>query len=79
MGHQRVLEAIAEFLSIKPFPTLSARLDHRGPLPSSALRSEDLAYLRDIFYQDVLEFAALSGLSVTDWPTINKDLTLEIV
>ncbi|ESY33126.1 hypothetical protein X748_22480 [Mesorhizobium sp. LNJC386A00] len=33
--------------------------------------------MREIFYDDIVEFSRLSGLSVSDWPTIDSGLAVE--
>ncbi|MEP6565951.1 MAG: sulfotransferase domain-containing protein [Mesorhizobium sp.] len=75
--HQDTLDSIARFLSIQPFPPLAPRTDHLGRRRGNELRSEDVAYLREIFYDDTVEFSKLSGLSVSDWPTIDSSVVVE--
>ncbi|RWC32686.1 hypothetical protein [Mesorhizobium sp.] len=75
--HQDTLNAIACFLSIQPFPPLAPRTDHLGRKRENELRPEDVAYLREIFYDDTVEFSKLSGLSVSDWPTVDSNIAVE--
>jgi hypothetical protein len=75
--HQGTLDAIARFLSIQPFPPLTPRMDRLGRKCENELRPEDVAYLREIFYDDTVEFSKLSGLSVSDWPTIDSRIAVE--
>lgn len=75
--HQATLESVARFLAIQPFPALAARTDHLGRRCEDELRPEDVTYLREIFYDDTAEFSRLSGLSVSDWPTMDQSMTVE--
>jgi hypothetical protein len=36
------------------------------------LASEDRDYLRAIYHPDTVQFAALSGLNVDDWPSAHR-------
>ncbi|MER9732843.1 hypothetical protein [Mesorhizobium sp. M0217] len=75
--HQPTLDAVAGFLSIQPFLPLAPRTDQLGRRCENELRPEDVTYLREIFYDDTVEFSRLSGLSVSDWPTIDSGLAVE--
>lgn len=70
-AHMKVLNKVAEFLEIPPFPELPARLDHVGT--AGSIDDVDIRYLRDIFRDDVLEFSRLTGLRVDDWLTMSTD------
>lgn len=66
------LGKVAEFLDLEPFPPLAPRTDRARPdieYPSR-MTDEDAAYLRDIYREDIAVFAGLSGLDVSDWPTM---------
>lgn len=66
------LGKIAEFLDLEPFPQLAARNDRAMPdieYPSR-LTEEDAEFLADIYRDDIEAFAKLSGLDVSDWPTV---------
>ena len=69
--HGNTLRTVAQFLGIDEFPALAARFDHRTPPVDYRLTAIDIEFLRAIFYQDVLVFSRLTGLGVSDWPTIN--------
>jgi hypothetical protein len=65
------LAAVAEFLRVSPFPDLAPARAHRSldglpPEPPAG----DVAYLREVFRADVIEFSGLTGLAVTDWLTM---------
>jgi hypothetical protein len=67
--HLAVLERIAGFLEIIPFPPFIPRLDHHAPsaphLPP--LDDRDRAFLRDLYAEDLRSFAALSGHDIGGW------------
>ncbi|WP_371410078.1 sulfotransferase [Mesorhizobium sp. LCM 4577] len=74
--HRGTLESIARFLSIQSFPPLAPRKDHTGKTRENELRPEDVTYLREVFYDDTVEFSRLSGLSVADWPTVDPNVAI---
>ena len=77
VDHPGCLDAIARFLDLGPFPSLPARSDFPSSGTEHRLRAEDVAYLRDIFSDDVRELAELTGLSVADWPTMDEGARIE--
>lgn len=68
--HSEVLASIADFLTLPPFPKVAARLDHQGVAAPPPLAAQDIEYLRGIFRDDTVEFSRLTGLTVSDWPTM---------
>ncbi len=76
LDHRHVLDRVANFLGIEPFPNLPVRSDFTRRNMNYPFRptQEDVAYLRALFRDDIMEFAALTGLLVEDWPTINSQL-----
>lgn len=70
--HRATLTEIARFLNIRPFPnTALKRVNRRNPItdgmkPTQADR--DLMY--DLLRDDVLAFAELTGLDVSNWATV---------
>jgi hypothetical protein len=75
LDHRKAtLAHIAEFLNISPFPETGPK--HESPQPDipSALnaRSEDRAFLADIFRDDIRAFAQLTGLDVSDWTPMKE-------
>jgi Sulfotransferase domain len=74
--HLGTLRTIAEFLGIDEFPDMAARLDHRTQPVAYRLNAIEIEFLRGIFYQDVLAFSKLTGLAVSDWPTINPAVAI---
>lgn len=71
----QTLRTIAGFLNIDTFVSSEEKWEHERPAATAVLKPsrEDIAYLREVFYQEVVEFSALTGLSVDDWPTIDDD------
>jgi hypothetical protein len=70
--HRSTLAKSAEFLNIAPFPDVGLLLDHKRPqvtLPSSPTEADRL-YVADIVRNDLLEFTKLTGIDISDWPTM---------
>jgi Sulfotransferase domain len=76
LDHQNTLNSIADFLEIDQFPDLPARLDHRTKPVNYRLDAADVEFLRTLFYHDVMEFQRLTELRVSDWPTVNPNITI---
>ncbi len=70
-NHVYVLKKISEFLTIEDFPNQPARNEFVNTDNNASLCDEDIRYLRDLFYDEVLEFSKISKLSVHDWLTLN--------
>lgn len=70
--HRAVLARIAAFLGIDPFPDMPARRDHEAPDDDARLGEEDVAYLRALYRDDVLDFSRISGLRVDDWTVMRE-------
>ena len=68
---QSVLQRVATFLDIAPFPNLPAYHEHRIDAPP--MQRQDILYLRRIFCKEINEFSQLSGLDVNDWLTMRND------
>lgn len=69
--HAGTLAAIADFLGIPPFPPLPPRFDHQGKDAFETMSQDDIAYLRGLFRDEVLEFSRLTALPVADWLTLS--------
>ena len=72
--HRDVLATISEFLGIGPFPDNGPRREFRRaniPYPSE-LTARDIDFLAELFRDDVVRFAALTGLEVGDWLTVRS-------
>jgi hypothetical protein len=72
--HPAALARIAEFLNIPPFPETGPKREHPRPdiqLPSK-VTDEDRAYFAELVREDVCTFAQLTGIDVTDWPTMRE-------
>lgn len=67
--HRVVLDRIAVFLGIDPFPPLDLVLEHRTPpVPPLALpTSADHDHLHRLYAADLARFATLSGLDISGW------------
>jgi len=74
--HRNTLGTVADFLEIDQFLDQPARLDHRTKPVNYRLDAADVEFLRTVFYQDVLEFQRLTDLRVSDWPTVNPNITI---
>jgi hypothetical protein len=68
-----VLSTISQFLRIAPFPDTAPRRENPGrPIDSDGPSPADVRYLRRLFRSDVIEFARMSRLDVSDWLTIRE-------
>lgn len=65
------LGKISDFLGIGRFPDTAPRREHVGRSDWPPATRDDVSFLRSIFEQDTRHFAALTGLPVKDWPTLN--------
>ena len=63
-----VLQSVATFLDIAPFPNLPAYHEHRIEAPP--MQRQDILYLRSIYCTEIDEFSQLSGIDVSDWLTM---------
>ena len=67
------LQRVWPFLDLPFFPISMHKTEHQrqGINYPSFLTGADISYLRELFHDDVLQFADLTGLDVGNWPTIN--------
>jgi hypothetical protein len=70
------LDKIADFLDIDPFFEGPERRDHQTERVNYLLQAADVQFLRETYRDDVVEFAKLTCLDVSDWPTINPDVVI---
>jgi len=70
------LKMITDFLDIDPFFESPERRDHQSERVNYRLQAADVQFLREIYHDDVVEFAKLTGLGVCDWPTINPEIVI---
>jgi hypothetical protein len=68
--HRGVLDRIAGFLGIEPFPDLAARHDHASRADGQVMDAADAAYLRRVFLPEVEPLPGLTGLRVDRWRTM---------
>lgn len=59
----RVLSQVADFLGAPPPPATEPREIHVGQLSNSQLDPTDVAYLREIYAEDMARLSTLAGLS----------------
>jgi hypothetical protein len=66
------LKRISEFLEIDVFPDTGPRHESKGSelLYSSGPSAEDRAYVSELVRGNVRAFSLLTGLDVSDWPTM---------
>lgn len=67
--HQAALASIARFLAIDDFPPVPVIREHQTPATPhlDRVRSEDHAYLREVYAEDLALFGKLSGLDTSSW------------
>lgn len=71
--HVRTLDRIADFLDIAPFPDTGQKLEHPRPdisypsMPTDA----DRQLVADLVREDLTRFAALTGINIDDWASMN--------
>jgi len=69
--HRTTLGRIADFLSIAPFPDTGPKRDYVRPdaaWPSPPTEADRLLFA-DFLHDDLSDFAALTGLDISEWPT----------
>jgi hypothetical protein len=70
--HRATLTRIATFLDIAPFPDTGPKREHVRPKipPLSAPSEADRLLIADFVRDDLRDFAALTNLDISDWPTM---------
>jgi len=70
--HRATLAVIAQFLNIGPFPYSELkRINRRNPVTDGMKPAQaDRELMYDLLRDDVLEFARLTGLDVSNWATV---------
>ncbi|MGH6848870.1 MAG: sulfotransferase [Methylocella sp.] len=70
--HVEVLNRISSFLGVASFPDTGPKRERQRPRVSfpSCPTEEDRAFAASLVRNDVREFSALTGLKVSDWPTM---------
>lgn len=71
------LARVTAFSGLPPFEHINLLREHVGRSDFGPVPPEDVAHLRDIFRDDVLEFSSLTGMDVSSWPTIDPDGPIE--
>lgn len=70
---ESVLSRAADFAGIGPFESVHPLEVHVGNRAFGRIPPEDAFFLRGLFRADLLEFAALTEIDVSKWPTLNPD------
>ncbi len=70
---ESVLARVSDFAGIAPFEAVHPLEVHVGNRAFGTIPPEDAAYLRELFRDDLLEFATLTEIDVSSWPTLNPD------
>lgn len=68
------LSRVARFLGVPPFGANAPVTEHVGSRTLDPLADADIAYLRELFREDLEEFAGLSGLDVSGWLTAQPEM-----
>jgi hypothetical protein len=70
--HKATLAVIARFLNIEPFPDTELKRENSRNTITNGMRpsQEDRDLMYDLLRDDVLEFSQLTGLDVSNWPTV---------
>lgn len=63
------LSKVTQFLGVPPFGAIAPVTEHVGNRMLDPLADADIAYLRELFRQDLEEFVGLSDLDVSGWLT----------
>ena len=72
--HQATLDRVCDFVGVSRFGPVPARAERRGSDEFGSIAPADTRYLRHIFEADTARFAAVAGLDLSDWPTLNPDV-----
>ncbi len=65
------LASVTRFIGVPPFGKIDPVSEHVGSRAFDPVTDMDADYLRGLLREDLEEFAVLSGLDVSDWPTLN--------
>lgn len=70
--HRATLGVIAKFLEIPPFPDTDMIRENPRPALTAGMKptQAERDFVYDLLRDDVLEFAELTGLDVSNWPTV---------
>jgi len=75
--HVATLARISTFAGLPPFPNLGVKREHPRPAASSLLSrptDDDRALIADLVRDDLRDFAGLTGLDISNWPTIREPI-----
>lgn len=70
------LARVTDFIGLDRFGRLDIRRENVGSDRFGTIPESDVLFLRDMYQDDVREFATLTGLDVSDWPTKNPDIAV---
>lgn len=71
-SHQYTLEKITAFAGLSSFPPCKSLHANVSPPDHHLLVRDDIDYLRNIFRDDLADFASLTGIAIDDWLTMNE-------
>ena len=71
---QSAMGKIVRFCGVSPHQIQHEKHVLSGPDHLGSIGEEDTQYLRSIYQADTQEFAKLSGLDTSTWPTLNPDV-----
>ena len=72
--HVATLARISTFAGLAPFPDIGSKREHPRPAASfpSMPTNDDRALIADLVRDDLRDFAAVTGLDISSWPTIRE-------
>jgi hypothetical protein len=76
-NHVATLARISTFAGLPPFPDLGAKREHPRPAVSRLLSTptdDDHALIADFVRDDLRDFAMLTGLNISNWPTMQEPI-----
>ena len=74
---EKTLKLIAEFLDVAPFDVVDPVTEHVGSDAFGPPSDLDIAYLRGMYRDDLLEFSDLTGLEISGWLTMKREAMKE--
>jgi hypothetical protein len=75
--HVGTLARISTFAGLPPFPNLGVKRERPRPAVSSLLSAstdDDRALIAEFVREDLRDFAALTGLDISNWPTMQEPI-----
>jgi hypothetical protein len=63
---------ISRFLNVSLFPAVERLEAHVGIRTFDPITADDISFLRAVYRDSVIEFSSLTGLDVSQWPSVNS-------